>query len=40
MKNDEFDPLAGVDCRVNVAKGLLILAALVLACCVVARLDA
>lgn len=37
---DEFEPLSGIDCRVNVTKGLLILAALVLAGCVVARLDA
>jgi hypothetical protein len=26
---DEFEPLSGIDCRVNVTKGLLILAALV-----------
>lgn len=37
MKNDEFDPLAGVDCRANLNKGLLILAALAI-CGAVARL--
>ena len=31
MKNDEFEPLACVDTRINWVKGLLILAALVLA---------
>lgn len=36
---DEFESLAGVDCRVNVTKGLLILAALAI-CCAVARLIA
>lgn len=36
---DEFEPLAGVDCRVNPNKGLLILAALVLGY-VVARIIA
>ena len=28
--SDELEPLSGVDCRVNVTKGLLILAALVI----------
>lgn len=30
MKNDEFEPLAGVDCRTNITKGLLILAAFII----------
>lgn len=39
MKNDEFEPLAGVDARVNLINGLLILAALVIGSAV-ARLIA
>ena len=37
MKNDEFEPLAGVDTRINWVKGLLILAALVFCVAVFVR---
>ena len=37
MKNDEFEPLACVDTRINWVKGLLILAALVFGVAVFVR---